>query len=246
MKYDSAGLKTNNRRDAEWPDEHRRIRACANFKNGNHEGITMNNNVNELVAKVKTESGFLSILKEAEYFKNSHSVLDCLTVSKQLFVSEIYQARSLGTFVLGFIAFESKEALDFLKNEVSKDEDWRVQEILAKSFDRYCSNIGYKNSLPIIKEWLSEKNPNIRRAVTEGLRIWTGRDYFKDHPTIAIKLLSSLNDDDSEYVRKSVGNALRDISKKNMELVKIEIENWDISNKKIGQTYKLASKFINK
>ena len=54
----------------------------------------------------------------------------------------------------------------------------------------------------------------MRRAVTEGLRIWTGRPYFHNHPEVAIQLLSQLRNDESEYVRKSVGNALRDISKK--------------------------------
>ena len=170
----------------------------------------MDNNIDELIEKVKkTEHGFLNILKVAEDFKNSHSVEDCLMISKKLFLSEVYPARSLGTFILGFIAFESKEAFSFLKNEVSKDEDWRVREILAKSFDRYCSDIGYKNAIPVIKEWLSDKNPNVRRAVTEGLRVWTGRDYFKDNPEVAINLLSKLKDDDSEYVRKSAGNALK-------------------------------------
>lgn len=163
---------------------------------------------------------------------------------KKLFSSEYHQVRCLAVFILGFIAHESKEAFVFLKNEVSKDSSWRVQEILAKAFDKYCSNVGYKNALPIIKKWLTSKNPNVRRAVTEGLRIWTGREYFKENPMSAIKLLSKLRDDASEYVRKSVGNALRDISKKHKELVKKEIEGWDTSDKKITQTYKLASKFI--
>ena len=200
--------------------------------------------INELIQKVKNETGFLTTQKVAENFKNQHSVKDCLTISKKLFSSEIYQARSLGTFILGFIACESKEALNFLKTKVSKDDDWRVQEILAKSFDRYCSDIEYKNALPTIKEWLSDKNPNVKRAVTEGLRIWTGRDYFKDNPDVAVKFLSKLKDDDSEYVRKSVGNALRDISKKHKDLIKSELKTWKLSNKKIEQTYKLANKLI--
>lgn len=199
---------------------------------------------NLLIQKLKNESGFLNIQKIAKEFKENHSAKDCLTISKKLYLSEIYQARSFGTFILGFIAYDSKEALNFLKTKVSNDEDWRVQEILAKAFDRYCSDNGYEKSLPVIKEWLSDKNSNVKRSVTEGLRIWTGRDYFKENPEIAIKLLAKLKDDDSEYLRKSVGNALRDISKKHKELIKKEIENWDIQNKKINLTYKLANKFI--
>ena len=29
-----------------------------------------------------------------------------------------------------------------MKNEVSKDENWRVQEVLAKAFDEYCKKTG--------------------------------------------------------------------------------------------------------
>jgi len=84
----------------------------------------------------------------------------------------------------------------------------------------------------------------VRRAVTEGLRIWTGRPYFREHPEVAIRLLSRLKDDDSEYVRKSVGNALHDISRKHRELVRAELRRWDVSQKNVEQTYKLASKFL--
>ena len=50
--------------------------------------------------------------------------------------------------------------------------------------------------------------------------------------------------DESEYVRKSVGNALRDISRKHKDLVRAEVEKWDTSDKHIKQTCKLASKFL--
>lgn len=49
-----------------------------------------------------------------------------------------------------------------------------------------------------------------------------------------MKLLSQLKDDESEYVRKSVGNAMRDISKKHKDLIKSELETWNVSNKRIG------------
>ena len=48
----------------------------------------------------------------------------------------------------------------------------------------------------------------------------------------------------SDYVRKSVGNALRDISKKFPELIEAELNNWNLESKEINQVYKLASKFI--
>ena len=161
----------------------------------------------------KTKHGFLDIQKAANEVVDEQPVEDSLRIAKQLFTSETYQARSLATFIFGRLAANSNETIKFLKRHVSQDNDWRVQEILAKAFDRYCADVGYEQALPVIKEWLADSSPNVRRAVTEGLRIWTGRPFFNDHPEVVIQLLSQLRNDESEYVRKSVGNALRDISK---------------------------------
>ena len=76
------------------------------------------------------------------------------------------------------------------------------------------------------------------------MRIWTSRPYFKDNPDEAIKRIATLKEDSSEYVRKSVGNSLRDISKKFPELIKIELDSWKLESKEIKQVYKLASKLI--
>jgi 3-methyladenine DNA glycosylase AlkD len=201
--------------------------------------------VNELIRIAeKSEHGFLEIQKQAGNLARESTIEGSLSISMNLFASKVHQARCLATFVLGFVAARSNEALDFLKKTVSKDKDWRVQEILAKAFDRYCSDTGYQKSLPVIEEWLKDGNPNVRRAVTEGLRIWTGREYFKEKPEVAVRLLSQLKDDESDYVRRSVGNALRDISKKHKDLIKSELETWNISDKKIEQTYRLANKFL--
>ncbi len=159
--------------------------------------------------------------------------------------SAVYQVRMYGVFLFGYLS-EDREILDFMKKEVSKDENWRVQEVLAKSFDEYCRKIGYEQALPVIDEWLRDIHPNTRRAVTEGLRIWTSRPYFKEHPEEAIKRIAALKEDSSEYVRKSVGNALRDISKKYPEFIKAELDTWNIEKKSVKQIYQLASRFIEK
>ncbi len=104
--------------------------------------------------------------------------------------------------------------------------------------------MGYERALPVIEGWLADPNQNVRRAATEGLRIWTSKPYLRDHPNLTVKLLSRLRDDESEYVRKSVGNALRDVSRKHKALIKAELLVWDTSKKGIAQTYKLASKFL--
>ena len=157
--------------------------------------------------------------------------------------SNVYQVRMYGVFLFGYLSADEK-ILIFMRDEVSKDDNWRVQEVLAKAFDEFCKKNGYENSLSIIDKWLESGNPNTRRAVTEGLRIWTSRPYFKENPKEAIRLIASFKEDMSDYVRKSVGNALRDISKKFPELIEAELNSWELASKEINQVYKLASKFI--
>ena len=159
--------------------------------------------------------------------------------------SKVYQVRMYGIFLFGYLS-DDNDILTFMRDEVSKDDNWRVQEVLAKAFDEYCKNKGYENAIPVIDEWLSSDNPNTRRAVTEGLRIWTSRPYFKENPQEAIKRLAALKENASEYVRKSVGNALRDISRKFPELLKEELKTWKLETKEIKQVYKLASRFVEK
>lgn len=195
--------------------------------------------------KVIPEKDSLKIVKsEAEKFQSSHSSSECHTMGITLYQSDNFQIQEIGIFLLGYAAHEIPESLDFLRNTVSKHQNWKVQEILAMAFDNHCKSIGYENAVPLITDWLSDANPNVRRAASEGLRVWTSRPYFKDHPSVAIRLLSDRKTDSSEYVRKSIGNALKDISKKHPELVFDEIHKWDVSSKEIKQVYNLDAKFL--
>ena len=169
----------------------------------------------------------------------------CKGLAYLAYGSNVYQVRMYAVFLFGHLS-DSEEILAFMRDEVSKDENWRVQEVLAKAFDEFCKKVGYEQALLTIDEWLKNGNTNAKRAVTEGLRIWTNRPYFKDNPNEAIRRLASLKEDESEYLRKSVGNALKDISKKFPNLVKTELDSWDLGSKESLQTYKFASKFIKK
>ena len=96
--------------------------------------------IEKLIQRVqKIQHGFLDIQRAANEVVDEHSVKESLSIAKKLFTSEIYQARSLATFIFGRLAANSNDTIEFLKLSVSKDNDWRVQEIFAKAFDRYCS-----------------------------------------------------------------------------------------------------------
>ena len=204
--------------------------------------------MNEYIKRLEREfsqikSGFKKEEKRAlaDYKNNDRDYIKKLAFLS--YESKVYQVRMYSVFLFGYLSDDS-DILIFMRDEVSKDDNWRVQEVLAKAFDEYCKNKGYENSIPVVDEWLSSDNPNTRRAVTEGLRIWTSRPYFKDNPQEAIKRIAPLKEDASEYVRKSVGNALRDISRKFPELIKEELKTWNLETKEIKQVYKLASRFV--
>lgn len=187
----------------------------------------------------KIEHGFKHIVEAGDIILADTTKKHFDLATKYL-IDDTYQVRMLATYLLGQLSNSNPKALKLLETKVAADQDWRVQEMMAKAFDHYCKTIGYEKSLPTIKKWLSDKSPNVKRAVIEGLRIWTSRPYFKDNPTIAICLISQHKSDDSEYLRKSVGNALRDISKKFMDDVLNEISTWDVTNKNTAFTYKLV------
>ena len=189
------------------------------------------------------ERGFLREQRRARSDYASFDPEQARRVAFLAYRSEVYQVRMYAVFLLGHLSQES-DVLSFLRDDVSADSNWRVQEVLAKAFDDFCAVRGYEAALPVIDEWLSDPRPNVRRAVTEGLRIWTRRPYFRDHPGGAIDRLSKLRSDASEYVRKSVGNALRDISKKHPELVAAELRTWSLETTEVAQVYRLASTLI--
>lgn len=202
-------------------------------------------NVEDIITDIVTvENGFQHILDAAHRIHLSCTEEECYSLSLELFKHQAYQVRMLSVVLLGYAGVENEKALSFLKEEVSRDENWRVQEMLAKSFDFICKVRGYERALPLIAEWLDDSRPNVVRAVTEGLRIWTSRPYFKEHPLEAVDFLSKHKADSSEYVRKSVGNALRDISKKFPQVVLDELATWNQDDPNVRYTYRLAAKHL--
>ena len=201
--------------------------------------------INEILNNIlHVEHGFQHIIDGADEIFSANSKEQCFEVALELFRNDAYQARMLATTILGRLAIGDNDALRFLKEQVSTDKNWRVQEMLAKAFDEICKNRGYEKCFCLIDNWLDDDNPNVVRAVTEGLRIWTSRPFFKENPSLAIALIAKHKAHESEYLRKSVGNALRDISKKHAELIRNEVLQWDLSNPRILFTYKLAAKLL--
>jgi len=84
--------------------------------------------------------------------------------------------------------------------------------------------------MPFMMKWAGDKSPKIRRFASEGCRPrlpWAmALPKFKKDPSVVIKVLEILKDDDSEDVRRSVANNLNDISKDNPEITLDVCERW--------------------
>ena len=195
-----------------------------------------------LIEKLKSiEHGFKHIIEAGDLILKDIS-LNHFEFATKLLDDDAYQIRMLATYLFGQLSVGSSKALEILETRVATDDNWRVQEMLAKAFDHYCQSVGYEKSLPKIWNWIDNENPNIKRAVIEGLRIWTNRPYFIENPEVAIRLIAQSRSNDSEYLRKSIGNSLRDIYKKYKDLVDDEVSKWDSADKKIVFIKKLIYK----
>ena len=61
----------------------------------------------------------------------SHDFAYCKTLAFAAYQSPAYQVRMYGVFLFGYLS-EDEEILHFMKEEVTKDENWRVQEIFSE------------------------------------------------------------------------------------------------------------------
>ncbi|MDF1696649.1 MAG: DNA alkylation repair protein [Saprospiraceae bacterium] len=90
-------------------------------------------------------------------------------------------------------------------------------------------------TLAQLKKWAKDKNPHVRRFVSEGSRPnlpWGKKLKFIDaNPAeTTLPILKILQDDTSEYVRRSVANHLNDLSKNNPDLVVNVLGRWKTKN----------------
>ncbi|MFD0771310.1 hypothetical protein ACFQZ1_21455 [Bacillus sp. CGMCC 1.60114] len=67
---------------------------------------------------------------------------------------------------------------------------------------------------------------------------------FKKPPEVTTNLLSNLKNDPDEYARKSIGNAILDISKKHQELMQKELNNWNSKEAFVLFTYQIANRYL--
>ncbi|MHA2247164.1 MAG: hypothetical protein ACXADY_19620 [Candidatus Hodarchaeales archaeon] len=108
-----------------------------------------------------------------------------------------------------------ERGLKHIKTNYADHTNWEMREICAYTIREGLKTFP-KNTLAVLNDWLSKNpNANVRRLIAESLRPMADikwlRDPEKNDPILDI--LVKLKNDESEYVRKSVGNNFKDLSK---------------------------------
>ena len=83
------------------------------------------------------ENGFKEQEKRALVDYKANGSEYCKKLALLAYGSKVYQVRMYAVFLFGYL-LDDEEILAFMRDEVSKDENLRVREILAKAFDEFC------------------------------------------------------------------------------------------------------------
>lgn len=90
--------------------------------------------------------------------------------------------------------------------------------------------VDYEKSMQVLRRWIEDPSPHVRRLVSEGTRprlpLASRIRRFQRDPRPVLGLLEQLRHDPSEYVRRSVANNLNDISKDHPDLVVRTLRRW--------------------
>jgi 3-methyladenine DNA glycosylase AlkC len=115
------------------------------------------------------------------------------------------------------------------------DLSMRAQYELTKRFSAEASIRPYiarypERTLGVLREWARDRNPHVRRLVSEGTRLrlpWAMRVPWLDtHPERVLELLELLKDDPATLVRRSVANSLNDLGKLRPDLLAATAAAW--------------------
>lgn len=82
----------------------------------------------------------------------------------------------------------------------------------------------------VVQEWCTDEDEHVRRLASEGTRShlpW-GRQVraLLERPELTVPIVDALRRDDSEYVRRSVGNHVNDLSRRHPGLVVDIVQRW--------------------
>ena len=109
------------------------------------------------------------------------------------------------------------------------DRSVGVRECAWDSFRPYIA-AGLDRGFQLLKPWVGDSDPNIRRCAVESTRprgVWTAHiEALKEDPEPGLALLEPVRSDPSQYVQRAVANWLNDASKSRPDWVRLVCARW--------------------
>ncbi len=133
-------------------------------------------------------------------------------------------------YITSLSAYISNRGLDHF--DLSTEALYKITRCFTSEFDIRPFILEYPTeSLSLLKKWEKDPNPHVRRLVSEGSRPnlpWGKKLHFvaEDPENTTLPLLTILQDDPSEYVRRSVANHLNDFAKTKADIVVKHLKKW--------------------
>ncbi len=148
-----------------------------------------------------------------------------------LSAAPVEKIRGVAAFVVPILYPENlQKQLEWLRFTGALEGTW-PRELSAVILHNLAIQHGVSTILPLVRDWIKDENPAIRRLVTEALRprgvMLAHINDLKEDPAPLKMILELLLDDPSDYVQKSVANNLNDISKDNPEIILAWTKEWN-------------------
>ncbi|MHA2365258.1 MAG: DNA alkylation repair protein [Candidatus Hodarchaeales archaeon] len=220
------------------------IKKIQNFIQKEYEKIPQKERIGKgqvFIARA-TAIGCFNISRKTQEF-------DLLNQIKSVFaIGEAELDHGLINFALILLSEYVSQSIDCFNESFALIEKWANHdhwEIRENSC--YTIRKGLKHftehTLAILNTWVNSEKKNIRRQTAESLRPLSDIKWLRnpEKNDIVFDILAKLRADPSVYVRKAVGNNLKDLSKYMPEKVLKIAKQW-ILDSKIKVTYDLASK----
>jgi len=235
-----------------WQEEHSFVQTAQlinTFLDNEYETIPPQERIGKgrfFISKIAA-NGCINILKGLNRTKKEKIYLDTLSL---LDYGEVHDLPSLIYFAITLIAEFTQIDQKFHQKALEQakiwadHEKWEIRESVEYII-RLALASKREYTLTTLKEWISSSSPNIRRIVVESLRPFANLKWLRDPAKNdeVFSILYHLRKDASSYVRTSVGNNLKDLSKYMPEIVLQTSNSW-INEAKINVTQDLASKGV--
>ncbi len=189
----------------------------------------------------------------ARQYEQSHPHLTQLNIKTIVFLQKFFELheispRPFGKYIIIFFTAEFIQRSATIFNQLeplilswASDTNWEIRECAVEPIIQ-CIRYYPDATLLKLHNWVNDPNEYIRRLVAESLRPRSGIKWLRDfhHNGDVLRILSSLRYDPSEYVRKSVGNNLKDLTKYMPETIFKLADQW-LKDSKITVIPTLAS-----